>query len=110
MPRDTSSPPRLTISVCLLSGILAIFLGAQTAYLISDHEALQKDHDLQDKPLAQIDKVKTQLGVLANGTFALAKKGDKNAQEIVQDLKKSGIDFADQSPAEAGEATAPAVK
>ena len=110
MTNNTSNTPCVTQScvlfpVFLLTGMFTIYLGMQTAFLVSDHSALQQAYTQQDKPLAQIEKIKAQLSALGTGTLNLAKQGNKDAQDIVQQLKKAGVELA--PPAQQGAGTPP---
>ena len=104
-PSENKTSSQGQVPVFLLSFVMAAFLGFQTWILISDQNALTQAYIQQGKTLEQIEKVKTQLGALAKGTMALAGQGNKNAQEIIDQLKKAGVNIQDHP--EVPSATAP---
>ena len=112
-PRITTS--QTLLPVLLLSVSLVGFFLFQTSVLIGDHRSLVITRGQQDKPLEQAEKLKAQLTGLASGTLKLAQQGDKNAQNIIDQLKKAGVNVLDQpAPAATGSSTpkasAPAAK
>ena len=78
--------------VFLLSCVFTLFLAVQTAFVVNDHKTLVQVQAQQDKPLAQLEKIKAQLNALGTGTLVLAKAGNKDAQDIIQKLKKAGVE------------------
>ena len=92
MTHDQKAPSYALFPVFVLSCVFTLYLCMQTAFLISDRTSLQQAQAQQDKPLAQLEKVKAQINALGAGTLDLAKHGNKDAQEIIQQLKKSGVE------------------
>jgi len=105
---DKITATQLLFPLSLVSFVLVVFLGFQTTLLLSDRAALQQLRMGQDKPLEQVAKVKEQVNALAVGTLKLAKGGNKNAENIIGQMKKAGIDIQDQAPpGAAGQQPAP---
>jgi preprotein translocase subunit SecF len=96
MASDKLTTGQVLFPVALLSLVVTIFLGFQTTMLFSDRNQLQLAHTQQDKPLEQVGKIKAQLNALATGTLKLSEQGNKDAQNIIAELKKAGIDVSDQ--------------
>jgi len=111
MASDKITNTQILLPVFLLSFVVTLFLGFQTTLLVGDHSALKVARAQQDKPLEQLAKVKAQVNALAVGTLHLSKDGNKDAQVIIADLKKAGVDVSDQGTPPGGTAmpTAPAV-
>lgn len=86
---------------------LVVFLGTafQTIQAFHDHSVLRDVKSQQDKPLEDARRLQAQLDSLAVGTLKLADQGDKNAQAIIDRLKKLGITV--QAPKTEGQATVP---
>lgn len=96
------------VPLALLAFVVTLFLGFQTSLMVSDRGMLQDSIKQQQQPLEQAEKVKTQANALAVGTLRLAKEGNKDAQMIIDQMKKAGIEVADQ-PQGAAPAAAPGV-
>lgn len=94
--------------VALLSFVMTLFLGFQTSMMVSDRAVLQDTVKQQQQPLEQAEKVRGQANALAVGTLRLAKEGNKDAQMIIEQLKKAGIEVSDQPQGSAAPAAAPA--
>jgi hypothetical protein len=113
MANDRITASQILLPVLLLTVVLLSLLGYQTKLLWGDRTGLHYQHDQQDKPLEQLTKVKAQVNALAVGTLQLSKQGNKDAENIIAQLKKAGIDVNDQgqsTPAPGAPApTAPAV-
>lgn len=75
---------------------LVVFLGTafQTTQVFRDRGTLHQVKSQQDKPLEDTRRLQAQLDALAVGTLKLADQGDKNAQAIIERLKKLGITVA----------------
>jgi len=108
MASDKITATQLLFPLSMLSLVVVVFLGFQTTLLMTDRAALSQAHMAQDKPLEQALKVKEQANVLAVGTKKLADGGNKDAQNIIAQLKKMGIEVQDQAPASAPAAPAAA--
>ena len=110
MASDKISAAQVLLPVSVLSLVLALSLGFQTSLLVKDHSALQQARTQQDKPLEQIEKIKTQASALASGTLVLAKQGNKDAQTIIEQLKKAGVNVNDQAAPVPGGTEVPVTK
>ena len=99
MASDKITAAQILLPVSLISVVLVLFLGFQATLLVSDHTSLQQARTEQEAPLEQANKVKAQVNALTVGTLKLSKTGNKDAQNIIAELKKSGIDVNDQQPA-----------
>ncbi|MDP9127136.1 MAG: hypothetical protein M3N08_02590 [Pseudomonadota bacterium] len=89
---------------------LVVFLGTafQTTQVFRDRTTLHQVKAQQDKPLEDTRRLQAQLDALAVGTLKLADQGDKNAQAIIERLKKLGITVTPpKTDAAAPMATAP---
>jgi hypothetical protein len=82
--------------VSILSFVVALFLGFQTTLLMSDRGALHQAHGQQDQLIEQVNKVKSQVNALAVGTLKLSEQGNKDAQTIIAQLKKAGVNVSDK--------------
>jgi len=101
MASDKITATQLALPVFLLTVAVTGFLAFQTTLLVSDRSGLHQAYTQQDKPLEQIAKIKAQLNALAIGTLKLSQQGNKDAEIIITQMKKAGIDVSDQAPAEA---------
>jgi hypothetical protein len=107
MASDKITTTHVLVPLALISFVLASFLGFQTSLLITDRDTLAKAHVQQDKPLAQVEKIKVQLNALAVGTLKLAQGGNKDAANIMSELRKAGVDVNDQAQVQGGQQGAP---
>ncbi len=98
---------RGTFPVTLLSFTFMFFLGFQTWNLVCDQKTLTDAYIQQGQTLEQVKKVKAQLGALAKGTVELAGQGNRSAQEVLDTLKKAGVNIQDR-PTPEGAPAAPA--
>ncbi len=96
MSCEKITPRCVLFPVFLLSLAFTIFLSFQAWLLVSDRDSLNQAYAQQSKALEQVSKVKTQVNALAKGTLTLAKQGNKNAQGVVDQLKKAGINIQDK--------------
>ena len=96
MSCEKITPSCVLFPVLLLSLGFVAFLSFQAWLLVSDRDALDLAYNQQNKTLEQVEKVKTQVNALAKGTLGLAKEGNKNAQGVVDQLKKAGINIQDK--------------
>ena len=96
MASDKITTTQILLPVLLLSTAFAGFLVYQTSLLTNEHDSLKQTYAQQTEPLAQVDKIKAQLNALAVGTLKLSEQGDKNAQTIIDALKKAGINVDDR--------------
>ena len=89
--RKESSP--LEIPVLLIMLALLIWGGFQTTQLIKERLNLRQAMDEQEQLVVNGKKMRTQLDAIAAGTKRLADQGNANAQMIVQQLAKNGINI-----------------
>jgi hypothetical protein len=61
--------------------------------LIADRSTINSTYLQQEKPLEQVEKVNAQVNALVKRVMVLAKQGNKNAQGIIDELKKAGVNF-----------------
>jgi hypothetical protein len=92
MSNETDKTP-LLLPILLLSFSVAGILAYQTCMLVSDRVTINTAYEQQERILVQVDKVKAQASALVKGVMDLSQQGNKNAQSIVDDLKKAGINF-----------------
>ena len=98
MPSDKILPIQILLPVLLLSLAILGSFAFQSVILVGDHKALTSAYEQQEKPLQEVEKIRTQVSALATGTLKLAQQGDKNAETIIDQLKKAGIKVVDQPP------------
>ena len=108
MANDKIVPIQILLPVLLLSLAILGSFTFQSVILFGDHSSLNAAYAQQDKPLQDVEKIRTQVSALATGTLKLAQQGDKNAQVIIDQLKKAGIKVVDQPPGQPGAPAAPA--
>jgi hypothetical protein len=99
---------QLLLPVSLVTFVVVVFLGFQTTLLTNDRASLQVTRVNQEKPLAEVSKIKEQANALAVGTLKLSQAGNKDAQNIIAQLKKAGVDVQGSQPGAAGAAPADA--
>jgi hypothetical protein len=102
-----SSSGSIVFPVLLISIALTGLLSMQTWLLFSEHGALGDTYTKQTEILGNIEKAKTQVNNLIKGTVALAKQDNKHAMNVIEELKKAGMNFQD---APAPKAPAPAAE
>ena len=89
-PRTTSS---LETAVLLLMLALLIWGGFQATQLFKERQNLKQAFEKQEQLVDNGKKMRTQLDAIAAGTKRLADQGNANAQMIVQQLAKNGINI-----------------
>ena len=84
---------RHSMFVPLLLVVLALLLmtGFQTIQLSREHELLNSRLQFQTGPLEESRKIREQLQAVATSTARLADNGNENAQRIIDQLQKAGI-------------------
>ncbi|MDR3448325.1 MAG: hypothetical protein P4M15_00990 [Alphaproteobacteria bacterium] len=108
MASDKITSGQVLFPLSLLSFVVLIMLAFQTHAMVNDHDALSKAKADQVSQLEQTEKVKTQVNALAVGTLKLSEKGNKDAQTIIAEMKKAGIQVGGEPPQGApGAAPAP---
>ncbi|MDE2030498.1 MAG: hypothetical protein KGI97_08055 [Alphaproteobacteria bacterium] len=95
---DKITPAQVLFPLCLLSFVVVIFLGFQTSLLVNARSGFEAAKTQQEKPLAQIGKVRGQLNALISGTVALSHQGNKDAEKIVKQLEAAGVKLGPQEP------------
>jgi hypothetical protein len=85
------SAAQVLLPIALLSLVVFISLAFQTTQIFTDRSTLHQIKTQQDKPLEDTLRLQTQLTALAQGTLKLAQQGDKDAQSIIDRLKKAGV-------------------
>lgn len=99
MATDKLTTTQVLLPVLLLSASLVGFFAFQTSLLVSERGTQNEVRTQQEKPLEQLGKLKAQLNTLATGTLKLSQEGDKDATNIIAQLKKVGVDVeAEQNP------------
>jgi hypothetical protein len=76
----------------VLAGLL-IWSAFQTFQLYRERTNLQSAHSNQDQVIANAKKMRNQLDAIAASTKRLADQGNPNAQLVVQQLAKNGINI-----------------
>jgi hypothetical protein len=95
------------LPLLLVSFTLFLTLAFQMTQIMRDREALHQAKMQQDKPMEDAQKLQAQLTALALGTKKLADSGDKDAQNIIAQLKQNGITVAEPATTSAPGAMAP---
>jgi hypothetical protein len=85
------SVAHILFPMTLLALVVFISMAFQSIQVFRDRAALHQARIQQDKPVEDVRKLQAQLEALATGTLKLAEKGDKNAQGIIDRLKKLGV-------------------
>ncbi|HLG89934.1 MAG TPA: hypothetical protein VKZ79_22390 [Alphaproteobacteria bacterium] len=82
-----------SLAIPLIIGLLAfvLFLAFQTSQILSARSVLALARANQNGPMEEASKARRQLDTIANRTAELAAKGNTNAQAIVADLARQGI-------------------
>jgi len=109
MAQEKITATQLLFPLSLTGFVLMVFLGFQTTLLVSDHDAMKLARTQQEQPLQQLGKLKAQVNALAVGTLKLSENGDKSAKNIIDQLKKVGVNVEDQAPAATPAQAAPAM-
>jgi hypothetical protein len=95
MGRDVTEPAPaardFTSPLFLLAAAFFLMVAFQTYELVRDRITLSNVHAQQDAPVQQSLRVRQQFNAIAAGVSRLADSGDKNAQTIIDDLRRQGI-------------------
>lgn len=91
MDTQHQSVPRYESVLLLLAVGLFLIAALQTYALAQNGSRLGAVHTAQANQIEQAVKIRSQLDAIAGKTAKLAAQGNKNAQAIVDDLKKQGI-------------------
>ena len=97
-PASSTTPPQEpSYSVylpLLLAGLsLVLMLGFQTSQLLSNQDKLNLLGVKMNAAVEQAQKIRTQFEDLSRQTVELAANGNGNAQYVLQELKKQGVDL-----------------
>jgi hypothetical protein len=79
------------VPVLLVGCAVLVWMGFQTAQLISERRQLDEAHNSQAQPLEQSQKLRASLDSIAAATQKLADSGDAGAKLLVDELNKRGI-------------------
>jgi len=107
---ENNESPSGFLPVLLLALTFVLFLGAQTWMLSTDRGAINETFNKQTEVLDQVEKARTQVGSLIKGLLELEKQDNRNAASIIDNLKRSGVNFQDaplDQAAAPGAVTAP---
>lgn len=85
--------PASNLALLLLILALLIWFGFQGIQMINERNALKTLHENQEQTMVNSQKMRVQLDAIAAGTKRLADQGNANAQLIVQQLAKNGINI-----------------
>lgn len=101
--KPTNSSGALAVNLSLLFLIIAllIWFGFQTMQLVNERNSLKTLHGNQEQTIVNSQKMRTQLDAIAAGTKHLADQGNANAQLVVQQLAKNGININSNAQAPA---------
>lgn len=92
-PTNLSGASSVNLSLLLLIIALLAWFGFQTMQLVNERNSLKTLHSNQEQTIINSQKMRTQLDAIAAGTKRLADQGNANAQMVVQQLAKNGINI-----------------
>jgi hypothetical protein len=95
MESNMTQDNQIAHSLPLLLVIIALIVWSafQTTQLYKERQNLKTAYDNQEQVVSNAKKMRAQLDVIAAGTKRLADRGNANAQLIVQQLAKNGINI-----------------
>jgi Tfp pilus assembly protein PilO len=95
MESDMTQDKQITHSLPLLFVIIALIVWSafQTTQFYKERQNLKTAYASQEQVVANAKKMRAQLDTIAAGTKRLADQGNANAQLIVQQLAKNGINI-----------------
>jgi predicted negative regulator of RcsB-dependent stress response len=96
---NTQTPSQTPILIVVIG--LVVWTGFQTVQLYQERQAAIAAQANQAPLIANAKKMRAQLDVIAAKTKRLADQGNANAQLIVQQLAKNGININPDAPASA---------
>jgi len=105
---ENNDSPSVFLPVLILALTFVIFLGAQTWMLSTDRGSLTETYNKQSEALEQVEKARTQVGSLIKGLLELEKQDNRNAAAIIDNLKRSGVNFQDAPEGQGQAVVAPA--
>lgn len=89
--QDDESGRSVFVPILLVVLALLVMTGFQSFQLLRESELLKTRLELQTEPLQESKNVSQQFESVAKSTADLARKGNANAQRIVQELEKAGV-------------------
>jgi hypothetical protein len=93
--------PNPLIPIALVAVTLATLVVFQTVQLTRDRTTLTTIHANQEEPLREAARVRTLAMAIAGEAAQLADRGNRNAQAVQQQLRRSGIMIRPPVPATA---------
>ena len=97
MSNENITSTQVLLPVIMVSVVVFLFLAFQTVILSQDRVNFDTAITQQQPMIEQVQKVKSQLDALALGTLKLSQLGDKDAINIIAELKKAGVNVGDPS-------------
>ena len=88
---EQQQPPSLAIPLLIGLAAFVLMLGFQTSQIISQRSAIAATREGQNGPMDESSKVRRQLDALAQSTAGLAEKGNANAQAVIANLARQGV-------------------
>ncbi len=92
-PTNSSGASSVNLSLLFLIIALLMWFGFQTIQLVNERNSLKSLDGNQEQTMINSQKMRTQLDAIAAGTKRLADQGNANAQLVVQQLAKNGINI-----------------
>lgn len=86
------------LPLLLLASGLVVMTGFQTMQLSREADLLEQRHAQQEGPLKEATTVRTQLEAVAKGTALLARDGNSNAVQLLEQLRRAGITVNPDAP------------
>ena len=83
----------LSLAVLILAMAMLVMVGFQTFMLIRTGENLRTVRAAQEQPIQDGTKIRQRLETLAARTATLAQDGDANAQNIVETMRRQGVNL-----------------
>jgi len=99
MTQDNQIAHSLPLLLVIIASI--VWSAFQTTQLYKERQNLKTLYDNQEQIVTNAKKMRAQLDVIAAGTKRLADQGNANAQLIVQQLAKNGININPNAQAQA---------
>lgn len=88
---DNKMPSQLPVLI-VVAGLI-IWTVFQTFQLYKERQNVKSAHENQEQMIVNSKKMRDQLDVIAASTKRLADQGNPNAQMVVQQLQKNGINI-----------------
>ncbi len=81
----------ILVPIAVMAVTLLLLFAFQMTQIMRDRTNLQQAMAQQQRQVEDAQKLNTQFGGLVVGTRKLAEEGDKNAQLLIEQLKKIGV-------------------